>query len=263
MASYGCVFDLTVMSIVADGCDALRKAARHLLRDGSDFLKIHVSGGVASPADPLESIQYTADEIRTVVTEAEHRDTYVAAHAYVPEAIAMALNAGVRCIEHGNVIDDPTEKLLADTGTVMVPTLSTYQAMNDVGQQFGLPAANLQKTTIVYESGLASLEKAHAAGVTMGLGTDLIGETQVRQNEELAIRASVQQAADVFRSMWIVNAQLCRLEGRIGVVAPGAVGDIVISKVDPLDDLPAFAEHETALSHVVQCGRVIVDRSAA
>ncbi len=74
---------------------------------------------------------------------------------------------------------------------------------------------------------------------------------------------SVQQAADVFRSMWIVNAQLCRLEGRIGVVAPGAVGDIVISKVDPLDDLPAFAEHETALSHVVQCGRVIVDRSAA
>lgn len=107
--------------------EALCKAARHLLRDGSDFIKIHVSGGVASPVDPLERVQCTTEEIRTVVTEAEHRGTYVAAHAYSNEAIAMAMavNAGVRSIEHGNLIDDPTAKLLADTATVMVPTLST------------------------------------------------------------------------------------------------------------------------------------------
>ena len=263
VASCGCVLDSNVMSIVADGVDACRKAARHLLRDGSDFIKIHVSGGVASPADPLECVQYTPEEIRTVVAEAEHRNTYVAAHAYVPEAIAMAVEAGVRSIEHGNLIDKPTAKLLADTGTVLVPTLSTYRAMHDVGKQFGLPAANLEKNTVVYESGLASLELAHEAGVTMGLGTDLIGESQVRQNEELAIRASVQPAADVLRSMWVVNAQLCHLEGRVGVVAPGAFGDLVISNIDPLDDLAAFAEHETAFSHVVQGGRIAVDRSDA
>ncbi len=263
VASCGCVLDSNVMSIVADGVDAVRKATRHLLRDGSDFIKIHVSGGVASPADPLESVQYTAEEIRAVVTEAEHRATYVAAHAYSPEAIAMAVNAGVRSIEHGNLMDEPTAKLLADTATVMVPTLSTYRAMHDVGRQFGLPAANLEKNSVVYESGLASLELAHRAGVTMGLGTDLIGESQLRQNEELAIRAGVQPAADVLRSMWVVNSQLCHLEGRIGVVAPGAFGDVVISDVDPLADLAAFAQHQTALTHVVQAGRVVVDRSVS
>ena len=82
-------------SIVADGPDAVLKASRHLLRDGSDFLKIHVSGGVATPSDPIDSVQYTPAEIRAAVTEATHRGTYVAAHAYLPEAIAMAVSEGV------------------------------------------------------------------------------------------------------------------------------------------------------------------------
>jgi imidazolonepropionase-like amidohydrolase len=261
VASCGCVLESNVMSIVADGCDAVRKAARHLLRDGSDFLKIHVSAGVASPADPLESIQYTPEEIRPVVTEARHRGTYVAAHADTPEAIAMAVNEGVHSIEHANLMDDPTAKLLADLGTVVVPTLVTYKAMDDISRQLGLPQANLAKNTVVLESGLESLERAHAAGITMGFGTDLIGEAQPRQNEELAIRGSVQPAADVLRSMWTVNSQLCHLEGRIGSVAPEAFGDIVISNVDPLDDLASFAQHETALSHVIQHGYVVADRT--
>ncbi len=260
VASCGCVLDSSVMSIVADGPDAVRKAARHLLRDGSDFIKIHVSGGVASPADPLESVQYTTEEIRIIVTEAEHRGTYVAAHAYTPQAIAMAVEAGVHCIEHGNLMDDSTATLIADAGAVVVPTLVTYQAMHDIGREHGFPAANLAKNSVVLDSGLESLEKAHRAGVTLGFGTDLIGEAQPRQNEELAIRARVQPAIDVLRSMWIVNAQLCHLEGRIGVVQPGAYGDIVISNVDPIDDIAAFAEHETALTQVIQNGELVVDR---
>src|SRR3546814_10757780 len=92
----------TAFGIVADGADAVRKAARHNLRDGSDFLKIHVSGGVASPADPLESVQYTPGEIEAACEEARHRQTYVAAHAYSPEAIRMAVKGGVhsRSEEH-------------------------------------------------------------------------------------------------------------------------------------------------------------------
>jgi imidazolonepropionase-like amidohydrolase len=261
VASCGCSLQPSVMSIVADGCDAVRKAARHLLRDGSDFLKVHVSGGVASPTDPLESIQYTPEEIRVVVTEAAHRGTYVSAHAYTPAAITMAVTEGVHCIEHGNLMDDATAALIAAAGAVVVPTLVTYQAMHDLGRQLGLPAANLAKNTVVLGSGLESLERAHAAGVTMGFGTDLIGETQNRQNEELAIRAGVQPAADVLRSMWTVNPQLCHLQGRIGVVAPGAYGDLVVSNVDPLEDLKGFAQHATALSHVIQHGRIVVDRS--
>lgn len=261
VASCGCALDSDVMSIVADGCDAVRKATRHLLRDGSDFIKIHVSGGVASPSDPLESVQYTPEEISTVVTEAKHRGTYVSAHAYTPESITMAIQSGVHCIEHGNMIDDATAKIVAASGSVVVPTLSTYFAMNEIGAEFGFPAANLAKNEVVLESGLDSVERAHAAGVTLGFGTDLIGEAQSRQNQELAIRGSVQAAADVLTSMWSVNAKLCRLEGRVGVLAPGAFGDAVISTVDPLEDLSAFAEHEKALSHVIQGGNVVVDRT--
>ncbi len=248
-------------SIVADGPDAVTKAARHLLRDGSDFLKIHVSGGVATPSDPLDSIQYTPAEVQAAVAEATNRRTYVAAHAYLPEAISMAVTGGVRSIEHGNLIDEATAQLVAESEAVMVPTLVTYRAMNDFGASLGLPATNLEKNVVVYESGLSSVEKAHAAGVTLGFGTDLIGETQRQQNQELAIRSEVESPESVLRSMWVVNPRLCRMEGRIGSITPGAYGDLVISSVNPLEDLPGFADHERAFSHVIHHGDVVVDRS--
>ena len=255
-----CSFRSDNFSIVADGPDAVRKAARHLLRDGSDFLKIHVSGGVASPTDPIDSIQYTPEEIIAVVTEATHRGTYVAAHAYSPEAIAMAVTNGVHSIEHGNLIDKPTAEIVATQGAVMVPTLATYKAMNDLGGRLGLPASNQQKNVVVYESGLESLEIAVQAGVTLGLGADLIGETQSYQNSEMAIRAEVQSAVDILRSMWVVNAELAHLTGKIGVVAPGAFGDILVSNVNPLENIVKFADHATSLTHVIQGGKVIVSR---
>lgn len=255
-----CSFRSDNFSIVADGPDAVRKAARHLLRDGSDFLKIHVSGGVASPTDPIDSIQYTPEEIIAVVTEATHRGTYVAAHAYSPEAIAMAVTNGVHSIEHGNLIDKPTAEIVATQGAVMVPTLATYKAMNDLGGRLGLPASNQQKNVVVYESGLESLEIAVQAGVTLGLGTDLIGETQSYQNSEMAIRAEVQSAVDILRSMWVVNAELAHLTGKIGVVTPGAFGDILVSNVNPLENIVKFADHATSLTHVIQGGKVIVSR---
>lgn len=256
----GCSMRGTMFSIVADGVDAVRKAARHNLREGSEFLKVHVSGGVASPSDPLDSIQYTHDELRAAVIEAEHRQTYVAAHAYSPEAIQQAVAAGVHSIEHGNLLDSETARQMAEADSVLVPTLVTYEAMNQVGQKFGLPEANRDKNTVVYEAGLASLEIAQSAGVTMGLGTDLLGETQTMQNQEMVIRSEVQTAEQILRSMWNVNPRLCHLEGRIGVVTPGAFGDLVVSRVDPLDDITAFANHTTALSYVVQGGNVVVER---
>ncbi|HEY5662970.1 MAG TPA: amidohydrolase family protein [Ilumatobacter sp.] len=257
--SCACSLRSSAFSIVADGVDAVRAAARHNLRDGSDFLKIHVSGGVASPSDPLDSVQYTPDEIAAAVVEARHRGTYVAAHAYIPEAIGQAVNGGVHSIEHGNLIDRATAEQMAASGTVLVPTLVTYAAMHEAGERLGLPKTNRDKNTVVYEAGLASIELARAAGVTMGLGTDLIGETQSMQARELAIRSEVQPADEILRSMWVTNAELCRLAGRIGVIAPGAFGDLVVSRVDPLEQLASFAE-PTAFSHVVQAGRVVVER---
>jgi len=249
-----CQMPHTAFSIIADGADAVRKAARHNLRDGSDFLKIHVSGGVASPSDPLDSVQYTVDEVRAATQEAANRHTYVAAHAYTPAAIRLAVENGVKTIEHGNLLDKDVAKLMAKRDAILVPTLSTYEAMHDVGQKLGLPEANLKKNTVVYEAGLTSLEIAKAARVTMGFGTDLIGETQGRQNREFAIRAEVERAEDILHSMYRVNAGLCRMEGQTGVLAPGAFGDVVIAKTDPLDDITALARPEETLIHVLKGG---------
>ena len=244
-------------SIVADGPDAIRKAARHLFRDGSDFLKMHASGGVATPMDPLENVQYTDEEFQAAVVEATHRGTYVAAHAYTPAAITMAIENGVHSIEHANLIDSSAAELVAARNGVVVPTLVTYKAMNDFGPSLGLPVTNINKNKVVYETGLRSLEIMVNAGVTMGFGTDLIGETQTMQNEELIIRAEVQPAIDVLRSMWEVNPKLCRMEGLIGTLAPGAFGDVVVSNVNPLDDLISFANHESSFTQVVKGGAVV------
>ena len=251
-----CEMRHTAFGIVADGPDAVRKAARHNLRDGSDFLKIHVSGGVASPADPLESVQYTAAEIAAACEEARHRQTYVAAHAYSAESIIMAVENGVHTIEHGNMIDAAAAACMARHGAVMVPTLSTYEAMDLLGRKMGFPEANLVKNSKVLEAGLRSLEIARDAGVTLGWGTDLIGESQARQRREFAIRAEVETPGEILRSMYEVNPKLCGLSGEIGTLTPGAVADIVLTKVNPLEDIAALGGDD-AIERVIQAGRPI------
>jgi len=253
-----CEMRHTVFGIVADGVDAVRKAARHNLRDGSDFLKVHVSGGVASPSDPLESVQYTAEEIVAVAQEARHRQTYVAAHAYSPESIKLAVENGVHSVEHGNFIDRDAAKAMSERGAVLVPTLATYEAMEAFGAALGFPRANLEKNKRVLEAGLGSIEIARSAGVTLGFGTDLIGETQSRENREFAIRAEVEDAKQILHSMYVVNPSLCRMEGKAGALKPGAFADIVLSRVNPLEDIRAFADPARVLSHIIKGGEIVM-----
>jgi imidazolonepropionase-like amidohydrolase len=247
-------------SHVADGPDAVRLAARSELRAGSDFIKIMTSGGVASPKDPFDSVQYTADEISAVTVETGHRNTYTTSHAYQPEAIRLAIENGVRCIEHGNLIDPPTASRMAELGVTMVPTLVTYLAMAEMGASAGLPARNVDKNRGVFDSGCQSIQTAKDAGVELGFGTDLLGEAQPWENREFSIRAELEPASDVLHSMYRVNARLCRLEGQIGVLRPGASGDVVVTDVDPLTSLADLAAPEKALAAVICRGRVAVDR---
>ncbi len=252
-----CEMRHTAFGIVADGVDAVRKAARHNLRDGSDFLKIHVSGGVATPSDPLESIQYTRDEIAAVCQEARNRHTYVAAHAYSPASIRLAVENGALSIEHGNMIDQDAARFAAAHGAIMVPTLATYEAMEDLGASLGLPPRNREKNHKVYKAGISSLEIARAAGLTLGFGTDLIGETQVRQNREFAIRAQVETPAQILHAMYVVGARLCRMEGEIGVIKPGAHADLVVCDGNPLDDITVLADPARHFSRVILAGRTV------
>jgi imidazolonepropionase-like amidohydrolase len=255
-----CQIHTSGFSHVADGVPAVRKAAREELRRGASQVKIMASGGVASPSDPIWNLQYSAEEMRAIVEEAEGWRTYAMAHAYTPDAIRRAVDAGVRTIEHGNLIDRPTAEAMRAKNAYLVPTLVTYFALDELGRKLGFPAVSQAKVKDVLDSGLASLEIARAAGVPIGFGTDLLGETHDQQSREFEIRARVLPAAEVIRSATVVNAEILNRSGELGVVAPGALADLLVVDGDPLANLALLAEPEKHLLAVVKAGRFVVDR---
>ena len=137
---------------------------------------------------------------RAIVDEAAARHTYVLAHAYTAEAITRAVQCGVRSIEHGNLVDEAAAKLMAERGVYAVPTLVTYEALAAEGERLGLLPESVAKIADVREAGLRSLEIFQRAGVKMGFGTDLLGESHRLQSDEFLIRARVMSHADVLRS---------------------------------------------------------------
>jgi imidazolonepropionase-like amidohydrolase len=253
----GCQMFHDHAGFVVDGVDACRKAARQALRDGSQFVKIMTSGGVSSPSDPFDSVQFTSEEIRAITVETDHRHTYTTSHAYLPASIQLAIENGVKCIEHGNGLDAPTAVRMVELGITMVPTLIAYKALDEIGPKVGFPESMLAKNNGVFEMGQNAVEIAKAAGVELGFGTDLLGEGHHLQNEEFAIRANLEPPADVLRSMYVTNAKLCQMEGEIGTVTAGAYADLVVSRVNPLEDLAALSEPDANLSSIVIQGEPI------
>src|ERR1700736_3915792 len=126
------------LSRIADGVTECRRAARDELRKGATQIKIMASGGVASPYDPIDNLQYSHDEMRAIVEEARGWHTYVLAHAYTPESIRRAIDNGVRSNEHANLIDRPTAEHVAAAGGFVVPTLVTYDALHRFGRDLGI-----------------------------------------------------------------------------------------------------------------------------
>lgn len=243
-------------SRVADGADEVRRAAREELRSGADHLKVMASGGVASPADEVGDRQYTVAEMSAAVEEAQARGTYVLAHAYGPTAVAQAVRAGCRSIEHGNLIDRPTAELMAAQGAYLVPTLVTYEKIRDLGPSLGMPPEQVRKVADVIDQGLEAVSIARAAGVRVGLGTDLLGPAQQHQAEELAIRARGDTPLDVIRSATTDNAELFGLAGQVGTLAPGAHADVLIVDGDPLADARVLADSD-AIELVMLGGEIV------
>lgn len=212
---------------VVDGVDPLRKAVRERFRRGAHAIKIMTSGGVMSLADPIRIPQYSAEEIRAVTDEAARRGSYVAAHAYSPEAIRHSVDNGVRSIEHGNLLDAETAAAMAAAGAFLVPTLATYDAMERRGEQIGMAEVSRQKNREVLESGQKAVELARAAGVRVGFGTDLMGVLEDEQLQGLRLQTEVDGIWTALRSATSVNAELI---GRpdLGRVAEGCVADLLI-----------------------------------
>jgi imidazolonepropionase-like amidohydrolase len=244
------------LTVVADGVPEVRRAAREQLRRGAHHVKVMLSGGVASPTDRIDSVQFSMEELRAVVEEASAANRYVTGHAYTAEAVNRGLAAGVACIEHGNLMDDSSVAGFKETGAFYVPTLATYAALAEEGRAHGFPADQHRKVFGVLDAGLQALELAHRAGLPIVYGTDLLGGMHRRQLTELTLRAEVQPAAAVLRSATTVAARLLGLQGRVGVVAPGAFADLLVVHGNPLERLALLTEPERHLRLVMKAGAV-------
>jgi len=249
-----CSSALHLTSRIADGVDQVRHAVRDELRKGADQIKIMVSGGVSSPFDPLEGCQFSMSEIEAAVDEATRAGTYVLAHAYSAEAITRALTAGVRTIEHANLIDVEAAELAAKSGAFVVPTLVAYEAGARHAESAGYSDAMLEKLKKVREFGLRSLEICKAAGVPMGFGTDIIGDQELH-TQEFLLRAEVLPAHEVIASATRIGAEILRREGDLGVIAPGATADILVIDGNPLEDISLLAGHGEHLLAIMKDGR--------
>jgi len=245
---------------IADGTAECQKAVREEIRAGADFIKIMCSGGVASPTDSLESVQYTAKEIRTMTTIATNMGTYVTAHAYTPASIKQAVENGVRGIEHGNLIDKETAELMASKGAFLTPTLVTYDTMASPEFDGFLGPSNTVKNSEVLKIGLKSLKLAHEAGVTMCYGSDLLGPMGYTQTREFALRRQVLDAKTVLQSCTVNAAKLLRRENDFGQIEKGFMADILILTKNPLEDIEVLDRQKECLLAVIKDGRVYSSR---
>lgn len=251
-----CGAEINSLAIVVDGVDGCIKAAREQLRRGANHIKIMGSGGVMSPADPLERCQYSESEIRAIVEECTRHGAYVAAHCHPAEAIRRCVEFGVRSIEHGTLIDAETAALVAAHNAFVVPTMAIIFALKDDLPNLSTNPVYLDKLHNIASQALSGLEIMQAAGVQMGFGTDLLGAQHVRQGSEFMLRAEVLTPFDILHSATAVNAALIQRGGELGCIAAGALADILVVDGNPLDDIMLLAANGAHLSVIMKDGQM-------
>jgi imidazolonepropionase-like amidohydrolase len=246
---------LGAMGRLCDGVPEIRKAAREEIKQGAHFIKIMANGGVASPNDPIHFLGFSREEIIAVVEEARNAGTYVAAHLYTDEAIARAVECGVHSLEHCNLITDKTAKAARKAGAIACPTLVTYEYLKSEGAKWGLPPVSVAKIDDVRLAGMGSLDIMRKAGLPMAYGSDLLGEMHRYQSEEFTIRGRVLPPIEVVRSATTVAAKLLRMEGKLGIIEPGAFADLILVDGNPLKNLSLLVEQGAHIPMIMQAGR--------
>jgi imidazolonepropionase-like amidohydrolase len=254
-ANDGSCFHGGHMCEVVDGADDLLRAVRHRFRTGATAVKLMTSGGVISPVDPIRVPQYSAAEIRIVTEEASRRGSYATAHAYSPEAIRHSVLNGVRCIEHGNLLDVETAQLMAQHDVYLVPTLVTYDAMYRRGTEIGLTDVGAAKNREVLQAGKDAVELARAAGVRIGFGSDLMGELEDEQLAGLRLQCNALGVYGALRSATSTNAALLRRDD-LGRIAEGACADLIVLDGDPFEE-PSILWDESRPRIVIKDGHVV------
>ena len=221
------------------------------------FIKVMANGGVASPTDPIHMLQFSRDELKAAVEEAENSGTYVSAHLYTDEAIRRAVECGVRSLEHCNLIRPETARLAVERGCYALPTLITYEILANEGAKWGLGSDSVAKIETVRRGGLESLAIMREAGLEMAYGSDLLGEMHGYQSGEFELRSRVLPGIEVLRSATLVAAKVCGLEGRAGIVEPGADADLIVVDGNPLEDWSLLEGQGHRIPAIMQSGRFV------
>jgi imidazolonepropionase-like amidohydrolase len=249
---------LIARHVIVDGADEVRRAVREQLRRGATQIKLLASGGIASPTDPFDSIQFSAGEIAAATEVATGWHTYVLAHCHTSPAIDIAIANGVRSIEHGSLLEEATAKQMQKLGVFMVPTLQTIEKLVEHPDWWSLQPEKIARLKEVQAEAAKSVKLAHDVGVQVGSGSDVVGPWQGRRGEEVVIKSRLIGAHEAIRSATAVNAALFRLEDRIGTVEEGKDADLILVSGAPLDRVELLADPD-CLPFVVKGGRIVKD----
>ena len=248
-------------AVIADGEDEVLRGAREMLRRGASQVKLMAGGGVASHYDPLDVTQYTVREIRAAVDAAENWGTYVTVHAYTPRAVRAAIEAGVRCIEHGQLLDEETVALMAekDIWWCLQPFLD-----DDDAPPLAEPNRAKFLQMVAGTDNAYSLAIKHQVRVAFGTDTLFDAKLATRQGAQLAKLTRWYSPADLLRQATAGNAEMLALSGprnpypgRLGVVAEGAIADLILVDGDPLSDISLIGRPEEAFLAIIKGGRLV------
>ncbi|MEM0297254.1 MAG: amidohydrolase family protein [Zestosphaera sp.] len=251
-------------ALICDGVDECRKAARYALREGADFIKIMASGGVLSEKDRPEYTQFTLDEIKAIVEEAEHANRFVHAHAQGSKGIANALKGGVKVIAHGIYIDEEGIELAKERNAIIVPTFAIVDQIVRYGEELGTPKWGLEKARAVYEDHLRNVRDAFRAGVKLATGTDFAGGVKALRHGDNAVELAIfverlgMTPLEAITCATRNAAEAAGLEGLTGTIERGKLADIIITRENPLADVKTLLNRDNIVA-VVKEGRPLKD----
>jgi imidazolonepropionase-like amidohydrolase len=249
------------LAAIADSPDEVRLRAREQLRHGASQIKVMAGGGVASPYNPIESTQYTEPEIRAAVEAAENWGTYVTVHAYIPRAIRQAVAAGVKCIEHGHLIDEPTARLLADKGIWW----SLQPFLNDRDASPLVNPASQKKMLEVFAGTDNAYKLAKKYKIKTAFGTDILFDAKIasRQGARLAAMTRWYTPAEALKIATGDNGELLALSGlvnpysgKLGVIEQGALADLVLVDGNPLEDIKLIEDPDKNFVVIMKDGKI-------
>jgi imidazolonepropionase-like amidohydrolase len=170
--------------------------------------------------------------------------------------VKKCLEAGVRSIEHGNLIDEETAALIARANAYLVPTLVTYEALSEEGGAYGVPENVIRKIDEAREVGIRALRYAYEAGAKIASGSDLLGPLHKRKARELEIKIEVMSPMESLISATSTNAELFGMEDQIGTIEEGKLADLLVVEGNPLEDISVLQD-ENNLKIIMKSGRSV------